>query len=326
MNVLIVGGTRFVGRHMAAAFVERGHHVTLFNRGTDPSVHADLEQIHGDRISDLRRLDGRTWDAVVDACGYTPDVVETSAAYFRDRTARYVFVSTISVYDHDCKEAPDEDAPLFRLPAGADSSQQSSEHYGALKALCENAVRAAYGHATIVRPGLVAGPHDPTDRFTYWPLRFDRGGTLLAPPSERCIQYIDARDLAAFVVNLVERNVEGTYNCVTPPGALTFADLYRACAHEAAAEDAQTVEASDEFLEQHGVQHWTDLPLWLPKQWEHMVQVGSSRAVAAGLRTRPLAETVREVLAWAREAGRHTGALESGLSPAREAELLRRLR
>lgn len=325
MNILIIGGTRFVGRHIAQAFAARGHGVTLFNRGSEPSVHADLEQVHGDRASDLARLDGRTWDTVVDMCGYTPNVVETSAKYFADKARQYVFVSSISVYDHAHTGGPAEDAPLLQFPKDADPSEYSDERYGALKALCEARVRDAFGdRAAVIRPGLVAGPFDPTDRFTYWPVRFDEGGEVLAPPRSSRLQYIDARDLAAFAVNLAELQMGGTYNCATLAGSVNFGDLFDACLAQASAEDACVVEVSDEFLASQNVRPWSELPLWIPAASEYagIANADSSRAAAAGLGFRPLQETVADTLAWARTAEKRPGGLKAGLAPEREAELL----
>lgn len=325
MKALIIGGTRFVGRHIADALAARGHEVTLFNRGSEPAVHAELEQLHGDRATDLQRLGGRHWDAVIDTSGYTPDVVETSARYFAERAQRYVFVSTISVYDHERTSGPDEESPLLQFPQGADPAVYSDERYGALKVLCEKQVNEIFGdRAAIVRPGLVAGPFDHTDRFTYWPVRFDGGGDVLAPAAATGLQYVDARDLAAFVAVLSEGSTGGTYNCVTPRGSLTFADLFDACLAEASAEEANVVAMPDEFFETHGVLPWTELPLWIPSASDHVgiARADSRRALGAGLRIRPLRETVRDTLAWARATEKRPGALKAGLSPEREAELL----
>lgn len=322
MKALIIGGTRFIGRHIAEALLQRGHEVTLFNRGSNPGVHADLEQIHGDRNSDLARLDGRSWDAAIDTSAYTPDVVERSARYFESRTDRYLFVSTVSVYD--AKTAgPNEDAPVLELPPGVDPTKSDVEYYGALKVLCERKVREILDdRCTIVRPGLVAGPYDPTDRFTYWPVRFDAGGRIVAPPRDSSIRYIDARDLAAFCVHLSEQGDPGIYNCVTP-GPLTFADLYRACARAADA-NAEIVEPGDVFLKEHAVEPWSDLPLWIPRGDVHynVINTGPSRAISRGLKTRSIAETAKDVLEWSRAAGKRFGNLTTGLSPDREAELL----
>lgn len=325
MNVLVVGGTRFVGRHMVQALIERGHAVTLFNRGSNRQVFTEVAQVHGDRKTDLARLDGRSWDAVLDTSGYTPDVVEAAAGYFAERTRRYVFVSTISVYDASRTQGPAEDSALLELPAGVDETVLDLQHYGPLKVLCERRVRAAFGDgAAILRPGLVAGPFDPTDRFTYWPVRFDEGGDVLAPPRSSALQYIDARDLAAFCAHVVETGAGGTFNCVTPPGTLTLGDLFDACLAQASAEDAAAVEVPDAFLDERGVAPWSDLPLWVPRDHEHapIVHADSSRALMSGLTIRPLQETVRDTLAWARSAEKRPGAMEAGLSPERETQLL----
>lgn len=325
MNALIIGGTRFVGRHIADALVARGHQVTLFNRGSNPSVHAGLEQIHGDRATDLERLGDRAWDAVIDTSGYTPDVVETSARFFSENARHYVFISTISVYDHQRTDGPDENAPLMQLPEGVDPKAYSDEYYGALKALCEQEVQSVFGdRATILRPGLVAGPFDPTDRFTYWPVRFDEGGDVLTPLGNVPVQYVDARDLAAFAADVAERGISGTYNCVVPRGSVTFANLCEACLAEASAEDAGVVAMPDEFLAMHNVRPYSEMPLWVPQASEYaaITKSDSSRAFEAGLRTRGVQETVRDTLAWARVAEKRPGALKAGLSPEREAELL----
>lgn len=327
MNVLIIGGTRFVGRYIADALTARGHGVTLFNRGrSNPTAHSELEQIHGDRSEDLHRLDGRKWDAVIDTCGYTPDVVERSTRYFADKTGRYLFVSTISVYDEAQSGGLKEDAPLHVLPPGADRTKLVVENYGALKAQCEAVVRSTFRQrASIVRPGLVAGPYDPTDRFTYWPVRVDAGGTVLAPssPSHR-IQYIDVRDLAQFVVHLLESNDGGTYNCVTPADYYTFGDLLAACSRVSSS--GATFEwAGEDFLKEKEVSPWAELPLWIPQSEPHYAITGANanRAYVRGLQIRPLLKTVRDTLAWAIANGRRLGSLGAGLSPEREDALLR---
>lgn len=320
MNVLVLGGTRFVGRHIVDALVDRGHRVTLFNRGrSDPDAFANLEQIRGDRSTDLPLLGERTWEAVIDTSGYLPRDVETSARYFVERTAQYLFVSSISAYAHP--DAMHEDAPLAQLPEGADTSKVVPETYGALKALCEAAARSAFGErAAIVRPGVVAGPYDPTDRFTYWPVRIDAGGTALAPDApEHPIQYIDARDLAQFVALLVENGDGGTYNVVTQPGTHTFGELIDAC-RRACASPAAVRWIDEAALLHENVEPWSELPLWIPRDSENFpcLRASCERAAARGLTTRPLAQTVRDTLAWARGADRRLGGLEAGLTPERE--------
>ena len=339
MNVLIIGGTRFVGPHTTDALVGGGHRVTLFNRGTSEASTGSavlrqaqddgIEIIYGDRKTDLERTGDRRWDAVIDTCGFTPDVVELSARHFMDRTDRYLFVSTISVYDESQTTGPDEDAQLHKLPPEADPAEFNVEQYGALKALCEDVVLNTYRHrATILRPGLIAGPYDFTDRFTYWPLRFEAGGDVLVPVSpNEPLQYIDVRDLAAFAVHAIQGGVGGTYNCVTPRGVLHFGDLVESCEAVAHA-GARPVWADARFLSAHEVSPWSDLPGWIPDGDSHraVTNADSSRALVQGLRTRALTETVRDTLAWAHQAGKQLGSLAAGLTPSREQQLLTEVR
>lgn len=326
LRILVLGGTRFVGRHVADAFIAAGDSVTLFNRGvSDPVPRPDVENVRGDRAADLDALGGRTWDAVIDMCGYTPDVVRTAVRYFTPRARQYVFISSISVYDFERahSERVDEDAPLLRLPAGADSTAFNVEHYGALKSLCEAEVREAFGdRAAILRPGLIAGPHDATDRFTYWPVRVAAGGEMIAPPSDRDIQYADARDAAQFAARLAHDQTGGIYNVVVPPETYTFDDLIAEC-ERATGVRPKTRWMDETFLSEHGVEPWSELPLWIPKgdSSAALLRAGSDRARARGLQCRPLAETVRDTFAWASTA-RKLGELKAGLSRAREQELL----
>jgi 2'-hydroxyisoflavone reductase len=319
VNLLILGGTRFVGRHIARAAMNAGASVTLFHRNeTDAPELAACEHVYGDRMHDLHRLGERRWDAVIDTSAYAPGAVEISARYLSARTAHYTFISTISVYDADrCGEGIDEDSPVMRLPAAADRSVASPEHYGALKVLCEAVVRSAFRHrAAIVRPGVVAGPYDPTDRFTYWAVRKAAGGTILAPHSaEHHVQYIDARDLAEFVVRLSAGRTSGLYNAVTGAGEFTFGDVLRG---------AYVCYAAEDLLEEQSVRMWSDLPLWIPstaREYNH-VHVSNERARARGLRIRDVGDTMRDTLEWARAAKKRWGALTSGLTPSREAALL----
>jgi 2'-hydroxyisoflavone reductase len=326
LRILVLGGTRFVGRHIVDAFVASGDSVTLFNRGiSDPPPRADVEFVRGDRENDLNLLGDASWDAVIDTSGYTPGVVNRSARFFASRARSYLFVSSVSVYDLERIGAGrvDEDAALLALPPEADPSVRTDEHYGALKSLCENEVREAFGErAAVLRLGLVAGPHDPTDRFTYWVLRVAAGGEVLAPPSSRSIQYVDARDVAQFAARLIRERSGGTYNVVVPADAYTFADLVAACARASGSQPA--VHWTDEqFLTEHGVQPWSDLPLWIPVHdpAAPLLSANSDRARAAGLQCRPLFETVRDTFAWASRT-RAFESLQAGLSRAREKELL----
>jgi 2'-hydroxyisoflavone reductase len=303
VRLLVLGGTKFLGRAIVEEALARGHELTLFNRGeTNPELFPEVEKLRGDRTTDLSALEGRDWDAVIDPSGYVPAVVRRSAEQLRD-SGRYVFISTISVYA-DFKEAWDENGPLAELgDAPADKLAPDFSNYGALKVLCEEEVEPVFGErALIVRPGLIVGPHDPTGRFTYWPQRLRRGGEILAPgPPERVTQFVDVRDLAEWIVTATERGLAGVFNATSE--GIRWEELLAG---------ASVTWISDAFLKEHDVGEWMELPLWLA---EDGVEVDVSRAVSEGLRSRPLDET----LAGALDAPAVEGV---GLTPAREAELL----
>lgn len=331
MRLLVLGGTLFLGRHVVEAALARGHDVTVFTRGRrELPWSARVEARTGDRdprsAPGLAALHAGEWDAVVDTSGYVPRVVGASVDLLASRVRRYLFVSSVSVYADASHPGVNEDAAVAALDDPA--SEDVPRHYGALKAVCEAVVRGRCGpRATIVRPGLIVGPHDPTDRFAYWPARFvhpqllgARAAQAVVPaPRVRPIQAIDARDLAAWVMALVERDVAGTFNATSPAGALTFGDLVDACVAVASA-PPQPVWVDDATLVAHHIEPWTGLPLWIPASESDAVgfmAVDTSRAQAEGLRCRALAETVRDTAAWlvARD---NTGAWQKGLSDARE--------
>ncbi len=323
MNVLIIGGTRFVGRHLVEAALERGHQVTLFNRGqTNPSVFPNVETVLGDRETDLEKLDGRRWDAVVDTCGYYPRVVGLSAQALKGSVDQYVFISSISVYADFERVGIDEDYSLGRTEDET-VEEFSGETYGPLKALCEKAVQEAFpSRALIIRPGLIVGPHDPTDRFTYWPLRVARGGKVLAPvgPGEPA-QFIHARDLADFTIESIEGQTTGVFNAVGPDDPCPIGELLETC-KRVSGSDAEFVWVSEEFIAKHEVAPWMELTVWVSgADGKGMLQVSNARACAAGLRFRSTEEVVRETLEWARS--RPVGyEMRAGLKAEREAQLL----
>lgn len=314
MRLLLLGGPRFLGRGVTDAALSAGHEVTFFNRGrTNPELYPEVERIVGDRADDLEALRGRSWDAVVDTCGYVPDVVRASAEALAG-SGVYCFVSSISVYA-DFSRPTDEESPVAELGDLPDDTV-TDESYGALKALCEDAVRDVFGsRAIVVRPGLIVGPHDPTGRFTYWPHRIARGGEVLAPaPPEKPTQVIDVRDLGAWIVDLCSRATSGTFNA-THPG-VSWEELIDTC-REVANTDAKTTWVSPEFLVEQGVGPWLELPLWLvDPRAEYADRVDVSRAIEAGLTFRPLEDTVRGTL----DEAETTDA--AGLASEREAELL----
>ena len=323
MDVLILGGTGFLGRHLVEAALGEGHRVTLFNRGlSEPDLFPEVEKLEGDRDGDLSVLRGRQWDAVIDTCGYVPRVVRASANVLAGAVDHYTFVSSISVYSDGIAAGADEEAPVRELPDPT-VEEVTGETYGGLKALCERAAEEEMpGRVLNVRPGLISGPHDPTDRFTYWPRRISAGGEVLAPDrEERTVQYIDVRDLAAWIIGMSGERRTGTYNATGPDYELTMGRLLEEC-EAASGAGAELVWVTEDFLEENGVQPFTELPLWVPREDAALLAVDCSRAIGAGLAFRPLAATIEDVLAFdrARPAGREPAA---GLRPEREQELLR---
>jgi 2'-hydroxyisoflavone reductase len=318
MRLLVLGGTKFLGRAVVETALARGHEVTLFTRGrTNPELFPEAQKLRGDREQDLSALRGRHWDAAIDMATFLPRVVRLSVEALRDSVERYVFVSSISVYA-DLSAPPVEGGTVAEL---ADPNSESIEDYGALKAVCEDIVTGAFGErALVVRPGLIVGPHDPTDRFTYWPRRVAAGGRVLAPaPPDAPVQFIDARDLGAWIVRATERSLHGTYNATGEP--TTFERLLETC-KRVAGTDAELVWVPSERLVEAGIGEWMELPLWIAApEFAAMQQADVSKAVGDGLTLRPLEETVRDTLAW--DAERDEPRAEGiGLSAERERELL----
>jgi 2'-hydroxyisoflavone reductase len=297
MNILVLGGTKFLGRGVVEAAGD--HELTLVNRGeTNPDLYPEVEQIHLDLTGDLDALAGRSWDAVIDMDPtqlprHTRRRAETLDA------GHYVFVSTISVYS-DTSKPIDESSPVFE-PPDLEPETFDAELYGNLKVGSERALSDVLGDlVAIARAGLIVGPHDPTDRFTYWPRRLAEGGRVLAPggPS-RPVQIVDARDLGAFLVHLAEMGTSGIFNATGPAEPLTLGETLRRIAP-----DADLVWIDDQTLLDAEVGPWMELPLWLPgDDYAGMLRADISRALAAGIAFRPLEETARDTLAWSREAG-----------------------
>ena len=318
MRILILGGTVFVGRHLAEAARARGHEVTLFHRGTRPDALPDFEHLHGDRNEPggLDALRDRTWDAAIDTSGYVPRQLREALDVLDGRVGRYAFVSSISVYDEPFGDGPDEDAPVIELDDP--DTERVDVHYGGLKVLCERVLRDRLGdRALIVRPGLIVGPHDPTERFPYWVRRMTLPGPVLIPDAlDRPLQWIDARDLAAFVLDGLEDGRSGTYNLVSEENRHTLGDVLDAC-QRAAGTDPERVVVSEAFLEEHDIAPFVELPLWLPRGWAGFMRTSSARARAAGLRPRSLQASVEDVLAWVheREEARHDGEASRWVPP-----------
>ncbi len=324
LNILILGGTGFIGPHHVEYAIKRGHKVTLFNRGkTNPGLFPEAEKLEGDRDGKLDALKGRTWDAVIDNSGYVPRHVRDSATLLKGKVKRYLFVSTLSVFGDFSQKDLDENGPLAKLP---EPSEDSKKYYGPLKALCEQEVRDAFGNgATIVRPGLIVGPGDTTDRFTYWPVRIAKGGEILSPgdPTDPVL-IIDARDLCEWCVRLVEDDVGGTFNTVGPKAQLSIAEMLYGIRAVTTTPTTFTWVPTD-FLEQQKVRPWADMPAWFPPKGA-MAGFGSfnrSRAIAAGLTFRPLADTARDTLSWfATLPAERQAKLGAGISVERETAVL----
>jgi 2'-hydroxyisoflavone reductase len=300
VKLLVLGGTKFLGRHAVDAALADGHEVTIFTRGqTNAELFPEVEHLVGDRDGKLDELAGRSWDGVVDTSGYVPRVVRQSAELLRDAVARYVFVSSISVYG-DFSGPITEATPVAELEDP--DTEEILESYGALKAACERVVEEVYGDRSArVRAGLIVGPYDPTDRFTYWPRRIAAGGEVLGPGDpDAPVQFVDARDLAAWLVRLALEGPGGVFNATGPAERLTFGELLDR-ASTAIGSDAEVVWTDEQRVLDAGVQPWTELPLWLPgTDYAGMARADISRAVDAGLRFRPLEETILDTLAWDR--------------------------
>ncbi|HEY7094833.1 MAG TPA: NAD-dependent epimerase/dehydratase family protein [Ktedonobacterales bacterium] len=324
MRVLILGGTRFLGRHLVDSGLARGHAVTTFTRGKhDDVLPPAVERLTGDRDGDTSALTGQTWDAVIDTSGYVPRVVGTTARLLADQADFYVFVSSISVYkDWPGVSAIDESHAVGALE-DLSIEEVNGETYGPLKALCEREVETAFeNRCAIVRPGLIVGPYDPTNRFTYWPDRVSRGGEVLAPGRpENLTQIIDARDLADWIVTLAERQTTGTFNATGPDYPLSMQSALEVM-RDVSQSDTRFTWVSDEFLERNEVGAWMEMPLWIPeKEGPGVGDVNCQRALAAGLAFRPLEETVRDTLAW-RVTLPADAEWPAGLKPEQEEELL----
>jgi 2'-hydroxyisoflavone reductase len=322
MKLLIIGGTRFLGRALVDEALAAGHEITLFNRGqSNPGLYPDVEQIHGNRDGELGLLSGRRWDAVIDTCGYVPRLVRASAEYLAESVDHYTFISSLSVYAEPLPVQLDESGQVGAI-ADETTEEINGETYGPLKALCEQAAtRAMGGRALNVRAGLIVGPHDQSDRFTYWPARVARGGEVLAPASpEYGVQFIDVRDLARWIISATDARLAGPYNVTGPGRPLPLGLLLDAC-RAVSGSNARFTWVDEAFLTTHDVAPFTELPLWVPAEFGGFNDFSIDKALAAGLTFRPFSETVRDTLEWAgQRPADYTW--RNGLSAEREAKLL----
>ncbi|MCR9258335.1 MAG: hypothetical protein NXH95_01330 [Pseudomonadaceae bacterium] len=322
MNVLVLGGTEFLGRHLVELLLDTGHKVTLFNRGkTNPTLFdGDVEKVIGDRDGDLNLLRGRHFDACVDPSGYVPRLVGDSARALQGVIEHYTFISSISVYP-EFVAGQDETAALSKLkdPTTEDVTDAT---YGGLKVLCEKAAEDKLpGKVLNVRAGLITGPYDPTDRFTFWPVRSAAGGEFVAPVSAALpVQFIDARDIALWVIACMENRVTGTFNVTGEP--TTLGAVLTDC-REVAHSNAEPVWMPEDYLLQQDIRPWVDLPLWLPEPARGMLQVDTLAARQHGLKTRAARASIEDIL---KTSPRTWDELKVGLKRQREAELLKDFR
>ena len=322
MNLLLLGGPKFLGRHLIDTALARGHTLTLFNRGqTNPALYPDVEKLRGNRDGELDILRGRQWEAAIDTCGYVPRLVRASAQALADSVEHYTFVSSLSVYADTNTPGPDESAPVGKLEDES-VEQITGETYGPLKVLCERGAEAALpGRVLHVRAGLIVGPHDPTDRFTYWPVRMQRGGRILAPGNPQSpVQFVDVRDLSDWIIRMAEQRRAGVFNATGPAQPLPMRQFLETC-QLVSGIPSQLVWVDEKIILEHGLAPWMELPMWIPDSDPNAPGFSSfncQKAIASSLAFRPMADTIRDTLAWAntRPADHQWRA---GLTPEREA-------
>ena len=337
MRLLILGGTGFIGPHQVRYALARGHHVTIFNRGRQKEAWpGPVEELIGDRSGNLKALEGRDWDVCIDNPTSLPAWVRDAASVLKGHVGQYVFISTISVYAANDKPA-DETAPLAAYK-GADPMAETAKSlsadprlYGPLKVLSEKEAQTQYGEAatTIIRPSLIVGPGDQTDRFTYWPVRLARGGDILAPgDGSDPVQFIEVRDLAGWTIRVAEQRITGVFNAAGPALAITMGEMLAGIA-QGVQVDPKLVWAPTAVLRANKVSPWRDMPVWIPGEGEtfgfHRRDI--RRAITAGLTYRPRPLTAADTLAWFLTLPAERQAkLRASVTPEREAELLAKLR
>lgn len=328
LRILVLGGTNFIGPHQVEYALARGHEVTLFNRGrTNPHLFPGVEKLVGDRTGDLRALEGRSWDVVVDNSAINPEWVERSAGLLKDACERYVFVSTRSVYADPSQVPMSVAEPVWTYESAGVEPGAERLPYGLSKALAEQRAQDAFGpdRTLVFRPGLIIGPGDTTDRFTYWPVRIHRGGEVLAPgDGSDPVQIIDARDFGEWLVRMAEDGESGTYNVVGPRTPRPMAELLYGIRAVTTAETTFTWVDAD-FLIDAGLRPYRELPVWRPARdgWEGFARFDLTPEVEKGLTFRSLADTTSATLEYhfSRPAERQA-ALRAGIDAAREREAL----
>src|SRR5690606_12403502 len=330
MKLLVIGGTVFLGRHIVEYGLAEGHEVTLFNRGQhNPGLFPEVEKIHGDRKTDIEKLTGRTWDGVIDTCGYIPGDVEKSVNVLKENVERYVFISSINAYRDVEQAGIDESYPSAVMPDGASTEKLEMETYGPLKVLCENVVEETFPEAYVnVRSGLIVGPNDPTDRFTYWVDRVAKGGKILCPgDGSTPVQFIDVRDLGKWCVKMANNGEPGLYSATGPDYILTMGHYLETC-REVLNPEAELIWVDEGFLEENNVNPWSDMPVWAPesqKEFHGLGKMDIKKAMAQGLSFTELSKTIRDTYDWLTQSLTSDYKFRAGLHHQRENELLRTL-
>lgn len=338
MKILIIGGTKFLGRHLVMAAQARNHEITLFHRGKHSSEGIEnVEEIFGDRNDDLDKLKNQCWDAVIDTCGYLPQTVKASAEALKNSVEQYVFISSISAYADFSSHDFDENTPIAALneeqkekankinPKGEITAVVLEDMYGALKALCEQeAGRAMPRKSLIVRSGLIVGSFDPTDRFTYWAMRTADGGEVLAPGTpNRFVQLIDVRDLSEWIIKMVEGKQSGVYNVTGKPFELTMEKMLEEI-KQVSGSDACFTWVDEDFLKRESVGYWVEMPLYMGesiKEVQGFLSANIDKALGQGLSFRSFSDTIRDTLDWRRT---KSDEMKAGITVEREKELLRK--
>lgn len=298
LKILILGGTTFLGPHLVQELQQHGHEVTIFTRGNQSSKFSNVEELHGDRDGDLEALKNRSWDAIIDTSGHLPRLVKESSKLLTSSTNHYTFISTIGVYQDFYKQQIDENYPVAKLE-NENTEEITEKNYGALKTACEEVIQSYFPNRyLIIRPGLIVGPLDPTGRFAYWPIRVKKGGEILAPGSpNHLLQVIDVRDLAKWIVTMVEQQATGIYNVTGPAKPMNFKQLLKEC-QDVTSSNASLTWIDEDFLIEHQIQDWVEIPLWLSykRNMPGFLNVSIEKALKAGLTFRPISETIKAVL------------------------------
>jgi len=300
MRILVIGGTIFLGRHIVQSAVLQGHEVTIFHRGKhNPHLFPTVRKIKGDRKKDLSQLDEK-WDTLIDTCGYFPKDVRITASLMADRIKNYVFVSTLSIYRDFQKEKISETYPAKKI-SNPDVKKIDGHTYGPLKYLCEEEIKRFFpSRALIIRPGLIVGPYDPSHRFTYWPFRLDRGGNMVVPGSPQYpLQYIDVRDLAKWIIRMIEIKTSGVFNAVGPENTFTMGNLIT-IGQKSLNRNVHPVWVKDSILLENEIVPWTDFPLWIPhsEEMKGFHRIDNSKAIENGLIFTDPEKTMQDTLEW----------------------------